>query len=135
MGGGPSGVYMAMQLGRVHRGNVCLFEKEDKLGGRINDVAVNPGFSNSPMAAIGGRRVTDRQNVMHDLAMKLDIELQNPQHQDATFLFARGIYSFNKDDFYPHYPGLQGHTKIACYMHSVKGSIHCDYQHLLAVVA
>ena len=70
MGGGPSGAYMAMQLSRVHRDNVCLFEKEKKLGGRINDVAVNPGDPNSPVVAIGGRRVTEHQNFMLDFFIK-----------------------------------------------------------------
>ena len=42
VGGGPSGVYTAMRLGEKHGKNVCLFEKESKLGGRLNDIRKNP---------------------------------------------------------------------------------------------
>lgn len=38
VGGGISGLYMADTLLSLHlEGNVCLFEKENKLGGRILD--------------------------------------------------------------------------------------------------
>ena len=106
VGGGPSGVYMAMHLSRIHGDKVCLFEKEEKLGGRINDIKVNPESQNGPVIGIGARRVTEHQMVMHRLARYLNVTLQKPTDQDTTFLFARGLYSFNKDDFCPLYPAL-----------------------------
>ena len=42
VGGGASGVHTAMRLGKKHGKNVCLFEKESKLGGRLNDIRKDP---------------------------------------------------------------------------------------------
>lgn len=35
VGGGPGGVYAAMRLGNESDRSVCVFEREDRLGGRV----------------------------------------------------------------------------------------------------
>ena len=75
VGGGPSGVYTAMRLGEKHGKSICLFEKEHKLGGRLNDIRKNPNSTNGPLVAIGGRRVMTSQKLMFDLAKELNIKI------------------------------------------------------------
>jgi len=106
VGGGPSGVYTAMRLGEKHGEDVCLFEKEHKLGGRLNDIRKNPGSKKGPLIAIGGRRVMTSQKLMFELAKEVDVTLERPEQKAGEFLFARGLYSSNKDDFTKLYPGL-----------------------------
>src|SRR6185369_9732088 len=43
LGGGAGGLHTAFRLGSKLGAGVCLFEKEDRLGGRIYDVARVPG--------------------------------------------------------------------------------------------
>lgn len=35
VGGGPAGTYAAMRLGQETGKNICVFEREERLGGRI----------------------------------------------------------------------------------------------------
>lgn len=106
VGGGPSGVYTAMRLGEKHGKDVCLFEKEKKLGGRLNDIRKNPESKKGPLIAIGGRRVMTSQKLMFDLASEVGVKLEKPTEKAGEFLFARGLYSSKKDDFKIRYPGL-----------------------------
>ena len=106
VGGGPAGLYMAYQLGPTYKNKVCLFEKENRLGGRIYDISKNTHTSEGPLIAVGGRRVMEGQDVLFNLARELGIELEKPDLQ-AELIFARGLYSTNPDDFVPLYPGIQ----------------------------
>src|SRR5262245_50995567 len=49
VGGGPGGVHTAYKLATMHltQGPVCLFEKDDHLGGRVGN-NVNVGFAGQP---------------------------------------------------------------------------------------
>jgi monoamine oxidase len=78
IGGGPAGLYMAYQLGPIYKDRVCLFEKENRLGGRIYDVSKDPQSANGPYIAVGGRRVMETQVVLFDLAEELGISLEIP---------------------------------------------------------
>ena len=111
VGAGPAGAYMAMRLGKLFGSSVCLFEKEDQVGGRLWDVKVNPDSDTSPLIGLGGRRVLESQAIMLSLANELNITLQEPIPA-AEFLFARGTYSFNKDAFVKQYPGLSVDLKL-----------------------
>jgi predicted NAD/FAD-binding protein len=42
IGGGAGGLHTAFRLGPTMHANVCLFEKEDQLGGRVHDVSRTP---------------------------------------------------------------------------------------------
>ena len=105
-----AGTYLAMRLGKQHGIKVCLFDKEERIGGRLTDIKTRPGDKNSPLIAIGGRRILTSQKVMMSLAKELNITLQEPEPAEQ-FCFARGQYHFTtdnaeKDEFANLYPGL-----------------------------
>lgn len=106
VGGGPAGLYMAYQLGPLYKSKVCLFEKENRLGGRIYDIGKGPDQQQGPLIAVGGRRVMEGQHVLFKLAQDLGIELEKPKLENEL-IFARGLYSTNPDDFVVLYPGIK----------------------------
>ncbi len=72
IGGGAGGVHTAYQLGKLPDSNpnsdVCLFEKLDRLGGRIYDVALNPARPDLVFGT-GALRVMETQNYVFQLAI------------------------------------------------------------------
>lgn len=105
VGGGPAGLYMAYRLGPIYKDRVCLFEKENRLGGRIYDVSKDPQSLNGPYIAAGGRRVMETQVVLFDLAQELGINLETPE-LEKELIYAKGLYSLNPNDFVGLYPGV-----------------------------
>ena len=111
VGGGVGGLHTAMRLGAQSGSKVCLFEKEERLGGRIYDIGKPPNTAAAPFLGNGGRRVMDGQTVVFGLAKELGIQLDEPK-TGSDLVFARGKFATNKDDFLPLYPGLTyDHTK------------------------
>lgn len=106
IGGGPAGLYIAYQLGPLYKDKVCLFEKENRLGGRIYDIGKDLNQLQGPLIAVGGRRVMEGQDVLFKLAHDLGIELEKPS-LEKELIFARGLYSTNPDDFVVLYPGIE----------------------------
>lgn len=106
VGGGPAGLYIAYQLGPQYKDGVCLFEKENRLGGRIYDISKEPDQLQGPLIAVGGRRVMEGQHVLFKLAQDLGIELEKPT-LEQELIFARGLYSTNPNDFVVLYPGVE----------------------------
>jgi hypothetical protein len=106
VGGGVAGLHTAFRLGASLGDKVCLFEKESRLGGRIYDTTFKDEDINGPYIAVGGRRVMESQHVLMDLAKELRIELQRPI-PPKELIYARGIFSFQKDDFLKAYPKLE----------------------------
>lgn len=106
VGGGAAGLHTAYRLGPELGARVCLFERNERLGGRIYDVAKDPDSPDGPYIAVGARRVMQGQEVLFKLAAELGIELQKPQEK-ADLIFARGLFSTNKDDFAKLYPGIE----------------------------
>jgi len=105
VGGGPAGLYMAYQLGSVYKDRVCVFETDNRLGGRIYDVSKDPKSLEGPFIALGGRRVMETQIVLFDLAEKLGISLEIPESA-KELIYARGLYSTDPNDFVGLYPGV-----------------------------
>lgn len=105
IGGGVAGLHTAYRLGPEYGRKICLFEKENRLGGRIYDITKSPEQLNGPFIAVGGRRVMDGQSVVINLAKELDIELEAPEI-DAELCYARGMYSVRLDDFIKVYPTI-----------------------------
>jgi protoporphyrinogen oxidase len=106
VGGGPAGLYMAYQLGPLYKSKVCVFEKENRLGGRIYDIGKDPQDPKGPVIGVGGRRVMEGQVVLFKLAQDLGIELEKP-NLEKELIYARGLYSTNPDDFVVLYPGVE----------------------------
>ncbi len=80
VGGGASGLYTAYRLGPEYGARVCVFEKNERLGGRIKDVANEPG---GPVFGLGALRVVESQRVVIDLAAELGIELQFAPNRES----------------------------------------------------
>ncbi len=99
VGGGPGGVHTAYQLAKLPKdnpdSNVCLFEKETKVGGRLDDVALNPSRPDL-VFGVGGLRVMETQNYLFKLAADLAIPLEEAPFPD-DLISARGFRGFNSD--------------------------------------
>jgi hypothetical protein len=104
IGGGVGGLHTAFRLGPTLGDRVCLFEKEEQLGGRIKDVSFD-GSETSPRVGVGGRRVMETQQVLFDLAKELGLELQ-PQPGAIDLIEARSKFAWAKDDLRTQYPAL-----------------------------
>ncbi|HTM48506.1 MAG TPA: FAD-dependent oxidoreductase [Bryobacteraceae bacterium] len=94
LGGGAGGLHTAFRLGSKLGAGVCLFEKEDRLGGRIYDVARVPG---GPLYGLGALRIMEGQDVVFGLADELGVKYEAaPYHDDL--ISARGYFASNSDD-------------------------------------
>ncbi len=107
VGGGPAGVYMAYRLSPRYGAKLCLFEKEAKLGGRMNDEPFETRDGGSVWVGTGARRVNEAQPEVLALARELGLELQTPPRR-AQLIHARGRYASNPEAFLADFPGLPG---------------------------
>lgn len=96
IGGGAGGLHTAFRLAADHGSQVCLFEKEDHLGGRILDVSMD-GSQNGPFFGAGARRIMEGQQILFDLADELGMTYESAAWQD-DLISARGYTTFNSDD-------------------------------------
>ena len=93
IGGGAGGLHTAFRLAPTLHGNVCVFEKEDRLGGRIYDVSRTPG---GPVTGMGARRIMEGQTVVFALADELGITHQSGPWKD-DLITTRGQFDFGSD--------------------------------------
>jgi hypothetical protein len=96
IGGGPGGLHTAYQLSKRHDSNICLIEKENRLGGRLYDVALDPAHPEWRYG-MGALRVMETQNVVLALAKELGVELEYAPYRD-DLQNVRGYFAFNSDD-------------------------------------
>jgi len=93
IGGGPGGLHTAFRLGPQLGHKVCLFEKEDRLGGRVYDVSRDPG---GPVFGLGALRIMETQEVVFALADELGIKyVAAPLNDDL--ISSRGYRAFDSD--------------------------------------
>ncbi|MCS6915482.1 MAG: FAD-dependent oxidoreductase [Myxococcales bacterium] len=104
VGGGAAGLHSAYRLGPRLGSRVCLFEKLDRLGGRIYDIARTPG---GPVFGTGALRIMEGQTVVFSLADELGISYEAAPWRD-DLISARGEFAYSSDDInvlaYPHVP-------------------------------
>lgn len=96
VGGGAGGLHTAYRLGAELGEDVCLFEKEARLGGRIYDVSKDGG-SEGPWIGVGARRVMEGQDVVLGLADELGIELEAAPYRDDV-IQTRGQTGYSSDE-------------------------------------
>lgn len=100
VGGGPGGLHTAYQLSKLPKSNpnshVCLIEKENRFGGRIYDVAMDPSHPEL-LYGMGALRVMESQNVVRALAKELGLELEYAPYRDSL-ISSRGFFSFSSDE-------------------------------------
>lgn len=118
VGGGAGGLHTAFRLAPTLGDGVCLFEKQDELGGRIHDIPLDENDPESPRFGAGARRVMEGQSVLLNLATELGLTLETPV-VEADLLGARGVYAFSKESLLPLYPSItpdeSGDTETALY--------------------
>jgi glycine/D-amino acid oxidase-like deaminating enzyme len=106
IGGGAGGLHTAFRLAEKVPEDVCLFEKENRLGGRIYDVSKD-GKADSPRIGVGARRLLDEQPILKNLAAELGIEYAAPVEYDDV-IRARGVTGYSSDELnaaaYPTLP-------------------------------
>lgn len=93
LGGGAGGLHTAYRLGPQLGNRVCLFEKNDRLGGRIYDVSRTPG---GPVYGTGALRIMETQDVVFALADELGIKYEAAPFKD-DMINARGYTAFESD--------------------------------------
>ncbi len=93
IGGGAAGLHTAFRLGPQLRNKVCLFEKEDRLGGRIHDVSAVPG---GPVFGLGALRIMETQEVVFKLADELGITYVPAPFNDDR-ISARGYFAYDSE--------------------------------------
>ncbi len=95
VGGGIGGVHTAYQLAKRGKGSVCLFELENRLGGRILDISFD-GKETSPRIGVGARRILTGHSLV-ELAKELGITFNEPLNR-GDLIFARGQHAESKDE-------------------------------------
>lgn len=95
VGGGIGGVHTAYQLAKKGEESVCLFELENRLGGRILDVSFD-GKETSPRIGVGARRILTGHSLF-ELAKELGIIFNEPLNR-RDLIFARGQHAESKDE-------------------------------------
>jgi monoamine oxidase len=98
VGGGAGGLHTAFRLGPQLGSKVCLFEKEEELGGRIYDIAFDASNPNAPRIGVVARRIMEGQTVLFNLAAELGLQLETPP-LGTDLIQVRGRTSFSKEDF------------------------------------
>jgi hypothetical protein len=93
VGGGAGGLHTAFRLGPQLGNKVCLFEKEDRLGGRVYDVSRDPG---GPVFGLGALRIMETQEVVFSLADELGIKYVAAPFND-DLISSRGYRAFDSD--------------------------------------
>jgi hypothetical protein len=96
LGGGAGGLHTAFRLGPKLGNKVCLFEKEDRLGGRIYDVRKNDNDPNSPVFGLGALRIMETQDVVFALAKELGITYETVGFEN-DLIIARGTSAGDSD--------------------------------------
>lgn len=94
IGGGAGGLHTAFRLGPTRKDGVCLFEKEAALGGRILDIAREPG---GPVYGAGALRIMEGQRVVFGLADELGIKYEAAANRE-DLVSARGEFTYSADD-------------------------------------
>lgn len=100
IGAGAGGLHTAYQLSKLAKSNpysnVCVFEKENRVGGRIHDIALDPSKPDK-VFGMGALRVMETQDYVFNLADELGISLVQASFQD-DLIQARGETAFTSDD-------------------------------------
>src|SRR5699024_9081182 len=96
LGGGAGGLHTAFRLGQKLGNKVCLFEKEDRRGGRIYDVRKNDNDPNSPVFGLGALRIMETQDVVFALAKELGITYETVGFEN-DLIIARGTSAGDSD--------------------------------------
>lgn len=107
VGGGPAGVYTAYQLSKKFGDKICLFEKEEHLGGRMRDEQSSVNGQPPVWVGTGARRVNASEKLYFNLAKEFGIELQLPPKR-SQLIFSKGRYGYSPDDYVSLFPGLKG---------------------------
>jgi NAD(P)-binding Rossmann-like domain len=96
IGAGAGGLHTAFRLGPQFGDKVCLFEKENRLGGRIYDLPKDENDPQSPVFGLGALRIMETQEVVFSLANELGIQYETVPFEN-DLIIARGTSAQDSD--------------------------------------
>ncbi|KAK3711825.1 hypothetical protein QZH41_008973, partial [Actinostola sp. cb2023] len=129
IGGGISGLYMAYMLLKTKKeSNVCIFENDPNLGGRIRDYH----FKQAPAVDIGlgAWRIDKKHNVMINLVKELGITQREWSFVEPSLIESRGVKANNHEDIKKAYPTLRAHPFFGKMTSSQLLSYACKPEHV-----
>ena len=95
LGAGVGGSHSAYRLAPIHRNNLCIFERENHVGGRTYDIDYNgntpKAYSTTPIAALGAARFYGVQPIVKQLMDELNISYHQYDYQ-TSLIKARGKF-------------------------------------------
>jgi monoamine oxidase len=128
VGGGIGGVHTAYQLAKRGKESVCLFELENRLGGRILDVSFD-GKETSPRIGVGARRILTGHSLV-ELAKELGITFNEPLNR-GDLIFARGQHAESKDELAKlAFPSLASLDKTSQKETEVEDALYKQLKHV-----
>ena len=91
IGGGVAGAYCAWRLaGSDGAGSIAVFERQDRVAGRLWSVPVNPG--RGQVAELGGMRIAPNHGIARDLIGHLSMPtMPFVASGDNAFVYLRGV--------------------------------------------
>ncbi|CAF1215752.1 unnamed protein product [Adineta steineri] len=101
LGAGVGGSHSAYRLGPIYNNNLCIFERENHVGGRTYDIdyngTVSEAYSTTPIAPMGAMRFHEKQPVIKQLMDELNISYYRYVYQNFL-IKARGRFytSYNE---------------------------------------
>ncbi|CAF4115523.1 unnamed protein product, partial [Adineta steineri] len=101
LGAGAGGSHSAYRLGPIYKNNLCIFERENYVGGRTYDIdyngTVSEAYSTTPIAPMGAMRFHENQPVVKQLMDELNISYYRYDYQNFL-IKARGRFytSYNE---------------------------------------
>ncbi|CAF1612455.1 unnamed protein product, partial [Adineta ricciae] len=101
LGAGIAGSHIAYRLGPRFKNNLCIFERENYVGGRLYDLDNNENiplaYSSNPIIPFGGMRFYANQPVVKQLIDELNISYYQYDYQ-TTLIKTRGKFytSYNE---------------------------------------
>ena len=101
LGAGVGGAHSAYRLASTYKNNLCIFERENHVGGRTHDIDYNgnvpAAYSETPIAAMGALRFYDGQVVIKKLADELNITYYPYAYQNNLIKSRGRLYTSYAD--------------------------------------
>jgi len=101
LGGGIAGSHQAYRLAPNYGDRLCLFERENHVGGRTYDLDFNgdssQAYSNQPVLPMGGIRFYENQPIINQLADELNISSHSYSY-GSNLIKSRGRFFSSYED-------------------------------------
>lgn len=101
LGAGIGGSHSAYRLAPIYKDKLCIFERENYVGGRLYDTDINgnvpEAYSTTPIIPRGGVRFYDDQPVVKQLVDELNISYYSYEYQKSLIKSRGKFYTSHND--------------------------------------